>query len=147
MKSALFVLFFSSILFGCKEVEEKGKSVSVKIEVKNSSTKNLRVLLFFPNNSLFKDLNINSLDSIIVEEGFLHPAPDGPSYYLTNGVDSAEIIFSDGRKLIQTFYERGNNDTVNNILQDLRYKYFESFNPDFTRKQFTITEDDYNRAK
>jgi hypothetical protein len=137
-----------SVFQGCKdETEEIGKTGKVKIELKNSSTKDANVLLFYPDNSMFKDLYIKSNDSVIAEEGFLRPAPTGPTYNLTVNLDSAVIIFSDGKKLVQTFGARGNNDSINNILQDLRFKYFESKNPEFTRKQFTITEADYQRAK
>jgi hypothetical protein len=77
----------------------------------------------------------------------LHPAPGGPTYSLTNSIDSAIIEFNDGKKLIQTVSSRGNSDTINNILIDIFYKNFESINPDFVRKQFTIKNSDYIRAK
>jgi len=142
------MLLTSFVLFGCKGMEEElGKTVKVKIEVKNNSTKNLKIILFTPNDSLFKLVNINSLDSVIVEEGFLRPAPTGPTYYLTSSIDSAIIEFSDGKILLQTSGSRGNNDLINNILLDINYKYYETTNPEFTRKQFTITESDYLRAK
>lgn len=144
----LFILIILSSFQGCrKNQEESGKSVLVKLEIKNASSRKVFISLFDRNNTLFKNVEISSLDSMIVEEGFLHPAPAGPNYSLTNSLDSAIIEFSDGKKLIQTARSRGNNDNINNVLIDIFYKNFESLKPEFVRKQFTITESDYLRAK
>lgn len=147
MKKILVVLIIYSLI-GCKKNEEEnGKSIFIKFEVKNSTSNNLRLTLFRSNDSLFKNIEISASDSLIIDEGFLHPAPGGPTYSLTNSIDSAIIEFNDGKKLIQTVGSRGKNDTINNILIDNFYKNFESTNPDFVRKQFTIKNSDYLRAK
>lgn len=147
MKKILVVLIIYSLI-GCKKIEEEnGKSIFIKFEVKNSTSNNLRLTLFRSNDSLFKNIEISASDSLIIDEGFLHPAPGGPTYSLTNSIDSAIIEFNDGKKLIQTVGSRGKNDTINNILLDNFYKNFESTNPDFVRKQFTIKNSDYLRAK
>jgi hypothetical protein len=147
MKSLIFVLALCS-LFGCKKTEEEnGKSILIKFEVKNNTSYDLKISLFRSNDSLFKDVQIAALDSLIIDEGFLHPAPGGLSYNITNSIDSGIIEFNDGKKLIQTVGSRGRNDTINNILLDRFYKNFESTNPDIVRKQFTIKNSDYLRAK
>lgn len=147
MKKILVVLIIYSLI-GCEKIEEEnGKSIIIKFEVKNSTSNNLRLTLFRSNDSLFKNIEIFASDSLIIDEGFLHPAPGGPTYSLTNSIDSAIIEFNDGKKLIQTVGSRGKNDTINNILLDIFYKNFESTNPDFVRKQFTIKNSDYLRAK
>lgn len=147
MKKILVVLIICSLI-GCKKIEEEnGKSIIIKFEVKNSTSNNLRITLFRSNDSLFKNIEIFASDSMIIDEGFLHPAPGGPTYSLTNSIDSAIIEFNDGKKLIQTVGSRGRNDTINNILLDRYYKNFESTNPDFVRKQFIIKNSDYLRAK
>lgn len=147
IKYLLFFLIITS-LFGCKKLEEEnGNSIRLQFEVKNSSDYNLRLKLYSSNDSLFKNVEILTSDSLIADEGFLHPAPGGPTYHLTNSLDSAIIEFNDGKKLIQTRGSRGNNDTINNILLNKYYKNFESINSDFSKKQFTIYNNDYLRAQ
>lgn len=147
-KTTFIILTLSIIMFGCKKIkEEQGKTVLVKFEVKNTSTKNLKIFLFKPNDSLFKLIDINAGDSVFADEGFLRPAPTGPTYHLTNILDSAVILFSDGKMLIQTSRNGSNIDTINNIHLSRNYQYFNEKNPDFSRQQFTITENDYLRAK
>lgn len=147
MKKIMIILTIYSLL-GCNKTEEEnGKSIYIKFEVKNSTSNDLKLTLFRSNDSLFKDVKIAALDSLILDEGFLHPAPGGPTYSLTNSIDSAIIEFKDGKKLIQTVGSRGRNDTINNILFDSYYKNFESINSDFVRKQFTIKNSDYLRAE
>lgn len=144
----LMILLTICILFGCEEIEEEnGKSIFIKFEVKNSTSNNIKLTLYRSDDSLFKQVEILASDSIIVDEGYLHPAPGGPTYSLTNSLDSAIIEFYDGKKLIQTVGSMGRNDTINNILLDRYYNNFESTNPDFVRKQFTIKNSDYLRAK
>ncbi len=146
MKNLIILIIYC--LFGCNKTEEEnGKSIFIKFEIKNSTSNSLKLTLFRSNDSLFKHVEIFASDSLIIDEGFLHPAPGGSSFNLTNSIDSAIIEFDDGKKLIQTYGSRGNNDTINNILLDRYYKNFESTNPDFVRKQFTIKNSDYLRAK
>lgn len=148
MKHATIFLMLISSLIGCRKIEEeKGNSIFIKFEVKNLTSKDLKLLLFRSNDSLFKNVQIIAGDSMIIDEGFLHPAPGGPTYYLTSSLDSAVVEFSDGKKLIQTAGERGNNDTINNMLIDIYYKIFEQFNTEIVRKQFVVNENDYLRAK
>ncbi len=147
MKNLIIILTILSLI-GCEGTEEEnGESVFIKFEIKNSTSNNIKLSLFRRNDSLFKYVEIFASDSLIVDEGYLHPAPGGSSYKLTNSLDSAIIEFNDGKKLIQTVGSRGRNDTINNILLDRFYKNFESTNPDFVRKQFTIKNSDYLRAK
>ncbi len=147
MKKILAVLIIYSLI-GCnKNEEENGKSIFIKFEVKNSTSNNITLTLFRSNDSLFKNVEIIASDSLIVDEGYLHSAPGGSSYKLTNSLDSAIIEFSDGKKLIQTVGSRGNNDTINNILLVKYYKNIESRNTDFIKKQFTINNNDYLRAQ
>lgn len=147
MKKILIVLIIYS-LFGCKKIEEEnGKSIFIKFEVKNNSSYNLKLSLFRSNDSLFKNIEIFASDSLIIDEGFLHPAPGGPTYNITNSIDSVIIEFADGKKIIQTVGSRGNNDTINNILLDRYYINLETTNPVFVKKQFTISNSDYLRAK
>jgi hypothetical protein len=40
----------------------------------------------------------------------------------------------------------GNNDKIKNILIDIFYKNFEILNPDYFRKQFTVSNNDNLRA-
>lgn len=148
MKTNIFILISFSILVGCKKIDkEVGKSSKIKFEVKNNSTKDCKIFLYYNNDSLYKMIEIKYLDSHIVDEGILGPAPYGPTYSLTNSLDSSIIEFSDGKKLTQKFYERGNNDEINNILSSIYYKNYEYLNPNFVRKQFVIYESDYLRAK
>jgi hypothetical protein len=147
MKKLVFMLALYSLL-GCNKTEEEnGKSIYIKFEVKNSTSNDLKLTFFRSNDSIFKYIQIKTLESLIIDEGFLHPAPGGPSYNMTNSIDSAIIEFNDGKKLIQTAGSRGKNDTINNILLDRYYTNYESINPDFVRKQFTIKNSDYLRAK
>ena len=147
MKYLIIILTILSQL-GCKKIEEEnGKSIFIKFEVKNNTSNSLILTLFRSNDSLFKSIEVFASDSLIIDEVFLHPAPGGPTYKLTNSLDSAILEFNDGKKLIQTVGSRGRNDTINNLLLDRYYKNFESTNPDFVRKQFTITNSDYLRAK
>ena len=147
MKKLLIILTICT-LFGCKKIEEEnGKSIFMKFEVKNVSSYNLKLSLFRSNDSLFKNIEIFASDSLIIDEGFLHPAPGGPTYNITNSIDSAVIEFADGKKLIQTVGSRGNNDTTNNILFDRYYRNLETTKSDFVKKQFTISNSDYLRAK
>ncbi len=137
-----------SINYSCDEnIEASGISTLVKLEVRNNAKKNVTIDFYYSNRTLFKKVLINSQDSIVVEEGYLRPAPTGPEYSLTHSLDSAIIVFEDGKVLTQTFFDRGNNDTINNILISSNYKSFESFNPTFARLQFTLTQADYLRAK
>jgi hypothetical protein len=148
MKTLLIIITALFVVQGCKEeTEGLGKTWTIYFEVTNKSTKDARIMLYKTNNELFRDTLIKSSDSAIVDQGFLHPAPDGPTYQLTRTLDSAEIIFSDGRKLIQTSGLRGNNDFVNNILLGINYTNYEVQNTDIVRDQFVLTEDDYLRAQ
>ena len=143
--TALLALFMQN----CKEnIESEGDTALVKIEILNLSDKKVRIMLFHSNQSIFKDANINSLDSVILDEGFIHPAPGPITYKLTlSSIDSAQIIFADGKKLIQTYFKENYLDTINNLLRRDDYKTFESQNPSFARLQFTLNQSDYLRAK
>lgn len=148
MKHTIIFLVIISSLIGCQKIEEeKGKSIFIKFEVKNLTSKDLKLMLFRSNDSLYKKVQIIAGDSMITDEGFLHPAPGGPTYSLTSSLDSAIIKFSDGKTLIQTAGERGINDTINNILVDIHYRIYEHFNSENVRQQFIINESDYMRSK
>ena len=87
------------------------------------------------------------MDSILVDEGNIDPV-GGCSYHLTNSIDSAEILFSDDKKLMQICCERGINDTINNILTPVFYKGMVNRPKEtMSKMMFTITEADHLRAK
>jgi hypothetical protein len=140
---SVIIVFFA---FSCKEIEEEnGPSIKVVFEFKNNSSKNVEIKLYKPDNFLLISKSVTPSDSALLDEGFLHPAPNGPTYRLTNNLDSAELIFSDGKRLVQTMGSRGITDTINNILSDRFYKSIPELGR--TRMQFTLTEQDYLRAK
>jgi hypothetical protein len=138
--SALIIIFSS-----CKGEDEDVKSMNFRFIVKNESFKNITIYFYYPNNNLYKQISISSNDSAIVDEGNISPV-GGSTFSLTNSLDSAIILFADGKKLIQTFYERGNNDTINNVLSSLHYKSLTP-NESIKNQLFILTENDYLRAK
>jgi hypothetical protein len=142
--SVLLLISFS--LLSCRNEEVTVALSSIKIELKNASSQNTRFLFFDFDGSVYKEALINSGDSIIIEEGVINPAPDGPTYSITMALDSAQIIFPNMKKLIQTKGEnRTFRDTVNSVLHETYYKRYSEGN--FTRMQFTLTEEDYLRAQ
>ncbi len=147
MKKLLILVSFFSIIISCKRDDSNQKTILFRFFIKNETSKNVKISFFYPNNELFKEISINSNDSILVDEGSLQIAPRGPSYNLTYSIDSAIIDFEDGKKIIQTIGIRSNNDTINNILLINNYKRYEMVNPNYVRKQFTVTTQDYLRAK
>jgi hypothetical protein len=134
--SALIIIFSS-----CKGEDEDVKSRFVQFEIKNESNKDATIFLYRINNDLFKSLKLNSGDSNILDEGFTRRAPSYPTYSLTLSIDSAVIIFSDNKKLIQTYAPRGYNDTINNILDD---RFYNDVNG---KLRFTLKQSDYLRSQ
>lgn len=146
MKKSIIILLLTLPFLACEEIiEDNGPSVPVALEFKNSTSKGAEIKLYRPDNALFMSGNIAAGDSSLLDEGYLHPAPNGPSYSLTNSLDSAVILFDDGKKLTQTFFNRGVMDTVNNVLSDRFYQSIEEQGR--IRKQFILTELDYQRAQ
>lgn len=146
LKKYLYALVSSAVLFSSCGDEEIAQSTKVKFEILNLSTQNVELFIYGRNNQLEISESIRFMDSTIVEEGFIHPAPDGPDYKLTTSrLDSAVIVFADDRKLTQTAFSRGNNDAVNNIL--IESHYIINNEQDISRFQFTISLADYERAK
>ncbi|MHB1277076.1 MAG: hypothetical protein ACYC1Q_01610 [Bacteroidia bacterium] len=146
MKTRILTFLVAILFIACEEnIEDNGPSIKTAFEVKNGTSKDIEISLYKPDNLLFISRNISAGDSSIMDEGFLHPAPNGPSYSLTNSLDSAVILFDDGKKLTQCFFNRGVKDTVNNVLSDRFYQSFEEQGR--IRKQFILTEQDYQRAQ
>jgi hypothetical protein len=146
MKYFLIISAFLSIIIqSCEDEDRNVKSMNFRFFVKNESLRNLTIYFYYPNNDLYKQISISSNDSTIVDEGNISPV-GGSTFSLTNSLDSAIILFADGKKLIQTFYERGNNDTINNVLSSMHYKSLTP-NESIKNQLFILTENDYLRAK
>jgi hypothetical protein len=136
------IQFFLLALFiqSCEDEVKNDKTKFVSFETKNETTMNATIRLFRRNNDLFKEIIINSGDSSIVDEGYDTP-PYTPTFSLTVSIDSAVILFSDNKKLIQTIENRGNNDNINNIL---RRDFYVNVN---NKLRFTLKQSDYLRAQ
>ncbi len=144
MKTFKFLIIICFLFSNCDETD-KGNLVNYKFYIKNETGKSFSLSLFKQNNSLFSSTSIN-IDSIeLLDEGFLDPGFD-IQFSLTKDLDSAEFIFSDGKKLVQTYFNRGINDTINNVLSS---SYFKMSNSNEITKTFffTLSENDYLRAK
>jgi len=143
MKQILILFLASIIIFSsCKGEDEDGanKARFIQFEIKNESNKDATIFLYGSYNDLFKSLKVNSGDSSIMDQGSTGQAPSPPTYSLTRTLDSAVILFSDNKKLIQTYAARGNNDTINNILDDLFYNDVNG------KSRFTLKQSDYLRS-
>lgn len=146
MLKHLCICLFAAFLMACEPiVEEQGPRAKVVLEVKNSSTVDVELRAYSQNGALYLAKGIAAGDSQMVEEGFMNPAPHGPTYALTQGLDSAVFLFSDGKKLTQCFWERGLKDSINNVLSSQFYRIINE--PDRARLQFDLTEQDYLRAQ
>lgn len=140
----LLILTACVLICACNEEEPKYSVVRVTFEIRNLSSQDVELFLYNRVNQLKINESIASMDSAIVEEGFIHPAPGGPTYLLTtSNLDSAVIAFEDGKKLVQTRPSREKNDTINNILFDSSYVIYDEEG----RLQYTLTQEDYERAK
>ena len=141
----LLILTACVLICACNK-ENPEQSSRVRLEIRNLSSQDVELFLYDRVNELAINESIASMDSAIVEEGFIHPAPGGPTYLLTSSnLDSAVIVFDDGKKLVQTSYARSSYDSINNILHPTFYKGF--IDESATRLQFTISNSDYDRAE
>jgi len=139
----LLILTACILICACNK-ENPEQSSRVRLEIRNLSSQDVELFLYNRVNQLKINESIASMDSAIVEEGFIHPAPGGPTYLLTtSNLDSAVIAFEDGKKLVQTRPSREKNDTINNILFDSSYVIYDEEG----RLQYTLTQEDYERAK
>jgi len=140
----ILILFLSLVIIfpSCDENEDDNvKGRFIQFEIKNESDKEVTIFLYRRNNDLFRNLKLNSGDSSILDEGTIGKAPRLPTYSLTMSIDSAIIVFSNNKKLTQTFKDRGNNDTINNILNIFFYYNVNG------KLRFTLKQSDYLRAK
>ena len=144
MKLVIFICLLSLLVSSCHETDS-GNSIYHEYWLKNESGKTVTLYLYKKDSSLFS--SIVALDSSLhlIDKGENDPG-FGMQYYITNRLDSAQFIFSDGKKLVQTYLEKGLNDTINNVLAEAFYK------PASTTENkrvlvFTLTPSDYNRSK
>ncbi len=141
----ILCVFFSLFTTSCKEEESEMKPLFFKFEVENASGASVNVQLFRTKNQLFKSFNLNNLESIIADSGLVDAFSN--TYVLTTtNLDSAVITFSSGKKLIQTYTDKGFNDTINNVLVSDYYK-IKSANGNDRLMIYTITKEDSLRAK
>ena len=141
MKYIFTIIMISSLFQSCKDPSELNiKARFIQFEIKNESSKDVTIYLYKRNNDFYKSVNVYHGDSAILDEGYETP-PYTPTYAITVSIDSAVILFSDNKRLIQTFENRGNNDTVNNILD-------RSFYSEINKKyKFSLKQSDYLRSK
>ena len=143
MKYSSILLLFLLFNFACEKDKNETPLKEIKFEVKNNSSLGFRIEFYYPNNSKFSETNISPSYSIVIDSGYIYPAPDGPSYKITYLVDSATITFSDGKKLYYT--KNPNKPETNNPLLISSY-YIQEFQS-YYLNTFTITTEDYNKAK
>ena len=142
---ALGVIFLIQ-LFSCDEPEEETKVVYYEFLLDNQSDYPVTLHLYKQDGTIYNSIFIDSNQTQLIDKGNNYFPTHSPDFYLTDRLDSGEFIFKDGKKLIQTNFEKGNTDSINNVLFIGDYKILEQ--SDKIRKLlFTLTKADYLRAK
>lgn len=136
---------FVIILNGCNETDKKGKVVYYEFMLVNKSTKPVTLNLFRKDTVLYNSIFIDSNLTQLIDKGNEDPGM-AQEFFLTNLLDSAQFIFSDGKMLTQTYFKKGNNDTINNVLFIIHYNTIE-LTDEKKKLLFTLTEADYLRAR
>ena len=142
------VTVFVSILLifnSCDKTDQDANSYSFTYMLKNQSGKDIELGLYNPDNTLFKKYVVAMDSTVLLDKGVSNPVT-GTDLHLINSLDSAVFTFNDGRILVQTFYNRGVSDTVNNVLSVKSYQTVSSVKNSH-KLLFILTEEDYNRSK
>jgi len=146
MKYIIILSSFLCLLSSCEEEEDsKMKPLFLKFEIENVSGTSVDVQVFKTNNQLFRLFNLKNSESIIADSGLVDAFSQ--TYMLTTTkLDSAILTFSNGKKLTQTYTNKGFNDTINNILVG-DYYMLKSAVGNNRHMIFTISKEDSLRAK
>lgn len=145
MKILLFSigLLLSLAFYSCDETDELNPTQYTEIYCSNSSDSLVKVYLF-NHGKLEFDFEMNPQDTIKIDSGKFDNF--GSTLKVPYLLDSAIFAFNNGRKITQVQYStRIFSDTINCILNS--YDYQRTFVGNIENWTFTVTQEDYERAK